>query len=193
MVCVLTFKHHAPLAMKFYISLVLTFLVAFVSAQDTIPGSFTVQNHGADYPQKGNYIFGERSKSADAKFIKDNRYLKVDGNRSYNGIMVYAISRTTLQYHSLKGDYSKHSLDNGISNRNGEHRFNWMITESEVDGAIVDSFVKFMTTIPEDHLVFMYSGYYHSIPTMSEKFYEAIERFGSKEIVASRLVEYGPL
>ena len=159
--------------------------------RSTQPGAFTVQNHGRDYPNVDNYVFGKKSKINDEKLIRLNNYRdQVDGNRCYNGMMCYVISpylnsNDLFDYWEIdigQSSASSSTLTSGIFFRNGGYRFNWMTTEEQIDPVIIDSFISFLHQVPEGYHIMMYSGYYHRISDMPDRFYQAVEKFGSAKI-----------
>ena len=72
--------------------------------------------------------------------------------------------------------------DFGVYERQGNMRFDWMKSEEEIDPVILDSFISCLNQIPEGYHVLMYSGYYHRIADMPDRFYKAVESFGSIHI-----------
>lgn len=155
----------------------------------TSPGVFTVQNHGRDFPSVGNYAFGGKSAQNDAKLIRKNDYQQVDGNRSYNGMVCYVIEPNINDQEQFNPWFidigqsgSSSTRTPGIFYGSGEYRFNWMVTEEQIDPVILDSFISFLNQVPEGYHIMMYSGYFHRISDMPDRFYQAVERFGSAKI-----------
>ncbi|MFY0674536.1 MAG: hypothetical protein JXQ87_14145 [Bacteroidia bacterium] len=146
----------------------------------TSPGQFIVQNHGRDFPITGNYTFGKKSIQNDLKLFRRNDYSQVDGNRSYNGIICYVFEPNLNE----NDGFNSWSLDMGpkVYERNDEMRFDWMKSETEIVPEILDSFISFCNQIPEGYHVLMYSGYYHRFKDLPNRFYNAIESFGSAQI-----------
>lgn len=146
----------------------------------TAPGQFVVKNHGRDFPESNNYTFGGRSILNDQKAFVTNEYRLVDGNRSYNGIVCYVFEPNLNE----NDGFNSWTLDMGskIYERNGEMRFDWMKSETEVDPEILDSFISFCNQIPFGYHILMYSGYYHRFKDLPNRFYSAIEEFGSAQV-----------
>ncbi|MBI1183284.1 hypothetical protein GC194_03365 [bacterium] len=145
----------------------------------TAPGQFIIQNHGRDYPPGQHYDFGTRITWVDEKLLRNNQYGLIDGNNSLNGMVVYAFN-PNINENDLFDPWIK---DFGVyQNKNGETRFDWMKTETEIDPVILDSFISYVNQVPKGYHVLMYSGYYHRIADMPERFYKAIESLGSSQI-----------
>lgn len=158
--------------------------------RETSLGLSIMQNHGRDHPKPGNYTFGEKAIDNDAKLIRKINRDQVDGNRSYNGMVCYVFS----PYLNDNGEFpawtidvgqsskSSSTRDPGIYFRNGEYRFNWMVTEEQIDPVVLDTFISFLNQVPEGYHIMIYSGYYHRISDMPDRFYQALEKFGSSKI-----------
>lgn len=167
--------------MKAITTLFLAMLIALSSmAQDRLYEDqlFEVQNHSKDYFTKDYYTFGKVPKHNDAKFITSESHEK-DESMSYNGIVVSVYFTDNIGWADEAYRPYRTNSDYGST---GEYRFDWMMTETEVDMNVVDDFIDFMEELPEEVVVCMYSGYYHGIDQMPLRFYEAVELVYSHEI-----------
>lgn len=169
--------------MKAITTLFLAMLIAFSSmAQDDlyVDQVFQVQNHGRNYPFEGYYIFGQNPEQSDAKFLKSNDQ-EIDASESFNGIVISVYQDDHIDWFGSETWYGPYALENNYGG-SGEYRFDWMISETEVDIDVVDDFIDFMNELPSGIVVGMYSGYYHGIDQMPERFYQAVEQVYSEEI-----------
>lgn len=156
--------------------------MAFVAKaqNEWLPGQFIVQNHGVDYPVKGNYEYG-KYKITDEKLIRDNQYqslLYAAGN-TYNGIVVVALYPNPY----YEGKYILYKPRTEVTVTNGVHQFDWHLKDTaNVHINVVEKFLEYLDGLPEGSIVFMLSGYYHGINKMDETFYKAMEALGSTEV-----------
>ena len=155
-----------------------TLLSAQNDSNFTLPGQWTIQNHGRDYPNQGNYKFGVKPKVNDDKLIRDNSYRMINGNRTYNGLVVFAYENKV----DKDGYFTKYKASVNVPEYNGEYLFDWMLSKNQIDPLVMQEFYTYMAGLPDDAIVFMYSGYYHALDQMPERFYQFIERFGSQQI-----------
>ncbi len=160
------------------IILILLFVASHSFSQTTAPGQFVISNHGKDFPQIANYEFGKSSILNDQKEIRDNQSKTINGDRSYNGITAVGFYSSADE----NGIFTKYEPEIDVEHNNGEYRFDWMISDTEIDAQVVQKFINYLDAIPENGFVLMYSGYFHGIDKMNNDFYKAIERFGSKDI-----------
>lgn len=144
----------------------------------TSPGQFIMANHGRDYPVDGNYQFGKRSPLNDGKIIRNNKYAQINGNRTYNGMVCFVISPNMDE----NDNFAPYLVDAGVDRINGEYQFDWMSSTEEIIPEVLDSFISFLNNVPRGYHIFAYSGYYHRIGDMPERFYQALEDFGSAKI-----------
>jgi len=125
-----------------------------------------------------NYTFGKAPILSDSKVFRDNLYTLIDGSSSRNGMIAYVFE----PYLNANNGLNVWVKDFGVYQKNGEMRFDWMKTIDEINPVVLDSFISFLNQIPEGYHVLMYSGYYHRIADMPERFYTAIENLGSSQI-----------
>lgn len=144
----------------------------------TSPGQFIMANHGRDYPTDGYYQFGVKSPSNDAKIIRNNKYAQINGNRTLNGVVCFVISPNMDE----NDNFAPYLVDAGVDRINGEYQFDWMSSTEEIIPEVLDSFISFLNRVPRGYHIFAYSGYYHRIGDMPDRFYQALEEFGSSKI-----------
>lgn len=137
--------------------------------------NFSISANGINYPKQNYYTFGGPPASPSYRYIRKN-YGLINGAVTYNGMVTYAIDPLEFTPFELP------KVVSGIINRSGQYEFNWMETENLIKPNILDSFISYLNQIPEGYHILMYSGYYHRIKDMPERFYKAIEQFGSSEI-----------
>lgn len=158
--------------------------LSFSQENFILPGHWEVKNHGVDYPVKDFYSFGQKPSLNDEKLIRDNRSMQFNGNRTKNGIVIVAYERVLNADSTTFELFLSDSMNNaGIPEVNGEYNFDWMLTPTEVNQTVVDQFIYFLSELPENALVMMYSGYYHEIHKMEKPFFDAIQPFSSYEIL----------
>ncbi|MBI3143407.1 MAG: hypothetical protein HYZ16_11330 [Bacteroidetes bacterium] len=150
----------------------------FLFYRVTAPGQFIVQNHGRDFPIPENYTFGQKPKVTDNKIFRNNQYSYIDGSNSGNGMVAYVFAPVMND----DGTFDPWIRDFGVYQYKGEMRFDWMKTEVDINPVVLDSFISFVNQIPNGYHVLMYSGYYHRIADMPERFYKSIESLGSTQI-----------
>lgn len=168
-------QHKSALAENIYAD---TTARIFRFVRFTAPGQFIISNHGRDYPQKDNYVFGN-AVSRDDKIIRKNNYFPVNRRPTYNGMVAYAID-PNMNDADL---FDPFIIDNGVANTNGLYEFNWIgSSPNQIIPSVLDSFVSYLNQIPKGYHLFLYSGYYHRLADMPDRVYRAIEAFGSIQV-----------
>lgn len=162
------------------LSLIL-FLSASLLAQNNafVDQTFKVQNHGKDYLLKDFYVFGQKPKLKDKKYVSVNDSI-LNENASFNGIIVSVYVTDNIGWVGRDDDKYLPYLHEG--SKSAEYRFDWMLSPTEVDEEVVEDFIAFIAGLPGSAIVSMYSGYYHAIDQMPESFFEAVETYRSEEI-----------
>lgn len=163
-----------------YISILILFVCTtsvFSQGKGNLPETFTLSNHGKDYPQKDSYFFGLPANNQENKgiAIDDEPVAKLP---THNGLIVFTLSKDSL----ANGKYHSFTRNNDIRELNGMYYFDYMLTETAVDQTVVDSLAAFLANIPDNYLLFVFSGYYHQVELLGEPVYRQFERFGSKKI-----------
>lgn len=110
-------------------------------------------------------------------------YNKVTYDNLRDGMAFFAVDPDNLKHYSYSSPYN--TTGNTPINpepKTGIFYFDWVVNDSTINTAVLDSFFHYWRNMPENYHVFAYSGVRHLLDLMPDSFYTALEDAGAVKV-----------